>query len=232
LRGVRAIGGNGVSNVVPSAITARVPPRVAAFCGLLTPLTSTVGWLVGGYVQRNEYSSLDDDISDLGALTASHPWIYNQIGANLTGLLVIVFALGLWRTVSPDVLGRVGAGTLLIVGLGGCLDGLFRLDCQGIDAGCENDSWHSGAHRMEGRFTTAAVIAAPIILAFAFRRLPRWRDTWIPTLAAIPASLAVGIAFSGLGDGAAVRATTLTWFVWLAYTAFQLLWKTENRAAA
>jgi hypothetical protein len=66
---------------VPSAITARVPPRVAAFCGLLTPLTSTVGWLVGGYVQRNEYSSLDDDISDLGALTASHPWIYNQIGA-------------------------------------------------------------------------------------------------------------------------------------------------------
>jgi hypothetical protein len=117
----------------------------------------------------------------------------------------------------------LGAGALLIVGLGGFLDGLFRLDCEGIDIGCENGSWHSEAHRMEGRFTTAAVFAAPIILAFAFRRLPRWRDTWIPTLAAIPASLAVGIAFSGVGDGAAVRATTLTWFVWLAYAAFQLL---------
>lgn len=209
-----------------------MPLRVAAICGLLTPLTSTVGWLVGGYAQRGEYSALDDDISDLGALTASYPWLYNQIGANLTGLLVIAFALGLWRAVSPDLVGRAGVVALVIVGLGGFLDGLFRLDCQGIDAGCENDSWHSDAHKMEGRFTTAGVIAAPIILAFAFRRLPRWRDTWIPTLVAIPASLAVGAAFSALGDGASVRATTLTWFVWLAYTAFQLLRKTENRAVA
>jgi hypothetical protein len=56
--------------------------------------------------------------------------------------------------------------------------------------------------QIEGRFTTAGIIAAPIILAFAFRRLPDWRDTWIPTLAAIPASLAAGVVFSTLGDGA------------------------------
>jgi hypothetical protein len=37
----------------------------------------------------------NDEISDLGAVTASSSWIYNPIGANLTGLLVVALALGL-----------------------------------------------------------------------------------------------------------------------------------------
>jgi hypothetical protein len=205
-----------------------VLPRLAAVCGLIAPLTSTVGWAVGGLAQPDGFSSADDDISDLGALTASSAWIWNQVGSNLTGLLVIVFALGLWRALSPDVLGRAGAGVLGVVGMGVFLGGFFRLDCQGIDTGCENDSWHSAAHRMETRVTTAATILAPLVLAFAFRRLPEWRDTWIPSLAAIPASIAAGVLFSGLGDGAATRATTLVWLLWLAFVAFQLLRKGER----
>lgn len=200
--------------------------RVAAICGLIVPLTNTIGWAVGGLAQPDAYSSADDDISDLGAMTASSPWLYNQIGTNLTGLLIVVLALGLWRALSPDALGRLGAATLLLVGVGVFLDGVFRLDCQGIDSNCQNDSWHSDAHKMEGRFTTAFTLLAPIILAFAFRRIAGWRDTWLPTLAAIPASIVVGILFSGLGDGAATRATTLTWTLWAAFVAFRLLQKT------
>ena len=202
--------------------------RVAAICGLAVPLTNTIGWAVGGLVQPEAYSSTDDDISDLGAMTATSPWLYNQIGTNLTGLLIVVLALGLWRALSPDTLGRVGAGTLLLVGVGVALDGLFRLDCQGIDTNCQNDSWHSDAHKMEGRFTTAFTLLAPIILAFAFRRIAGWRDTWLPTLAAIPASIVIGILFSGLGDGAATRATTLTWTLWAAFVSFRLLQKTSR----
>jgi Protein of unknown function (DUF998) len=156
-------------------------------------------------------------------MTASGPWLYNQIGANLTGLLIVVLALGLWRSLSPDTLGRLGAGTLLLVGVGVALDGLFRLDCQGIDTNCQNDSWHSDAHKMEGGFTTAFTLLAPIILAFA-----GWRDTWLPTLAAIPASIVIGILISGLGEGAATRATTLTWTLWAAFVGFRLLQKTSR----
>jgi len=202
--------------------------RVAAICGLAVPVASAIGWAVGGLVQPEAFSSTDDDISDLGAMTASSPWLYNQIGANLTGLLIVVLALGLWRALSPDTLGRVGAGTLLLVGVGIALDGLFRLDCQGIDIGCEIDSWRSDAHKMEGRFTTAFTLLAPIILVFAFRRIAGWRDTWLPTLAAIPASIVMGILFSGLGDGAATRATTLTWTLWAAFVGFRLLQKTSE----
>ncbi len=187
-------------------------------------------WVVGGLAQPDAYSSADDDISDLGALTASSAWIYNQIGANLTGLLIVTFALGLWQALSPDLLGRVGAGALVVLGVGVFLDGIFRLDCRGIDTGCQNESWHADAHKMEGRVTTAATLVAPIVLAFAFRRLPAWRDTWLPTLAALPAAIVIGILFSALGDGAATRATTFTWTLWLAFIAFRLLQKGQTIA--
>jgi hypothetical membrane protein len=96
---------------------------VAAICGLLASLTYTMGWLVADFVQPAGFSSADDDISDLGAKTATSPWIHNQVGANLTGILVLVFALGLWRSVSPDLLGRLGAGGLILLGLAQFLRG-------------------------------------------------------------------------------------------------------------
>jgi hypothetical protein len=205
-----------------------VPLRAAGVCGLLALVTSTLGWLVGGLAQSDAYSSADDDVSDLGALTASSAWVYNQIGANLTGVLVMVLALGVWGALSPDLLGRIGAGALFLVGLGVFLDGFLRLDCQGIDRGCMNDSWHSDAHKMESRFTVAAFFLAPVVLAFAFRRNPGWRNAWLPSLFEIPAGIAVGVAFSAFGDGAAVRANTLVWFLWAAYLGVRLIRKAEG----
>jgi hypothetical membrane protein len=197
--------------------------RAAGVCGLLAPITVSVGWAGGALAQPDAYSSADDDLSDLGATTANEAWIYNQVADNLTGILVILFGLGLWRALSPDVLGRIGAGAVILTGLGAFLDGIFRLDCRGIDPGCTNDSWHASAHKMNNRFTVAATIAAPLILAFAFRRIPEWRSAWLPTLAAVPAAIVCGVLFSTLGDGAAVRATTLTWFAWLVFLAVRLM---------
>ena len=94
-------------------------------CGLLAFVTVNIGWLAGGLAQPTAYSVANDDISDLGADTAGSSWIYNRIGANLTGLLVVALALGLWRALSPDVLGRLGAGVLLVAGAGAVLDGFL-----------------------------------------------------------------------------------------------------------
>jgi uncharacterized protein DUF998 len=205
-----------------------VPLRAAGACALAAFFTSAIGWIAGDLAQPAAFSPANDDISDLGAQTASSPWIYNQVGANLTGILVMAAALGLWRALSPDVLGRIGAGALFVAGLGAFLDGLFRLDCQGIDAGCANDSWHSDAHRWESRFTAAATLLAPLILAFAFRRLPEWRRAWIPSLAALPAIIVANVIFSAVGNGAAVRAGTMTWFAWLGYVGVLLIRKAES----
>jgi len=197
--------------------------RVAGACGLLSFVTVTVGWVAGGFAQPAAYSVARDDVSDLGAVTAASPWLYNQLGANLTGLLVIVCALGLWRSVGPSVLGRLGAAALAVAGVGGFLDGLFRLDCRGIDAACTNHTWHAHAHKIESGFTGVALLLAPLLCAFAFRRLPRWHGAWLPSLLTLPAIIAANVVFSIVGDGAATRAGTVVAFAWIAFIGARLL---------
>jgi uncharacterized protein DUF998 len=202
-----------------------VPVRAAGVCGLLAFVTFNVGWIAGGLAQPAAFSPANDDISDVGALTADAAWLYNQIGANLTGLLIIGLGLGVWRALASHVVARLGAAALVVAGSAAFLSGIFRLDCRGIDAGCENDSWHSEAHKIASGFTAAATFIAPLILAFAFRRIPEWRDSWLPTLAVLPAVVAANLAFSILGDGAAIRAGSVIVFLWFAFVGGRLLQK-------
>lgn len=206
-----------------------MPLRLAGVCGLLAPVTFALGVFLGDLVQPDAFSPADDGISDLGAVTATHPWLYNQVAANLTGLGILALAAGLRVALPGSALARVGVVALAVLGVGMFLDGIFRLDCQGIDAGCENDSWHSTAHRIEGGFTRTATVVAPVVLAFAFRRLPEWRRIWLPTLLAIPVAILVSIPFSGLGAGAATRATSVVLVLWVGLLGFWLLRVAETR---
>jgi hypothetical protein len=87
-------------------MSSRMALRWCAWSGLLAPVAFTFAWLAGGLAQPDAYSMIDHSVSDLGALTADSPWLYNQIGANLTGLLVVALAAGLWQTVPPRISGR------------------------------------------------------------------------------------------------------------------------------
>jgi hypothetical membrane protein len=204
---------------------------MAAICGLFAPVSYMVALLFGGLAQRDGFSNADDAISDLGADTASSPWIYNRICTNLTGILIFVFAVGLWRALSPVLLGRVGSGMLALLGVSLFLEGFFPLDCQGIDVGCENTSWQAEAHRWVSRITAVSFLTAPLVLAFAFRRIPGWRDTWLPTLAAVPVFFAASVVFSVIGAGASTRAGAVAWFLWLGFVALRLLNKSDPAAA-
>jgi len=190
-------------------------------------VTSTVAWIAGGLAQPNAYSTANDDISDLGAITASSAWIYNQVGANLTAILVALLGLGLWRALSPDILGRLGAGLLVATGVSTFFDGIFRLDCRGIDANCNNVSWHSHAHKIESGFNAALTLLAPLVLALACRRNAAWRGSWLPSLLTVPAVIAANVVFSAIGNGAAVRAGTVVVFVWIAFVGLQLWRKAD-----
>ena len=197
--------------------------RASAICGLAAPVTFVAGVVLGDVVQPAAFSPVNDDISDLGASTATSPWLYNQVAANLTGVLVIGFALGLWTALGRGILARAGVLGLIVVGAGVFFDGMFRLDCQGIDAACDNTSWHSSAHKIESGITATALLLTPLVLAFAFRRLPAWRRVWLPTLFATPALIATSAALSAYGPGVASRAGSTVWFLWLALVAFHLL---------
>jgi hypothetical protein len=107
--------------------------------------------------------------------------------------------------------------------IGVFLDGLFRLDCRGIDAGCHNDSWHAHAHKIESGITAAALLVAPLILAVAFRRLPAWRGAWLPSILTVPLVLLANTVFSAVGDGAATRAGTVVITAWVAFVSIWML---------
>jgi len=199
----------------------------AGACGLLAFVTFNAGWIAADLAQPQAFSPARDDISDLGALTASSPWLYNQLAANLSGLLVIALGIGVWLALSPSRLGRVGAAAVIVAGAGTFLDGTFRLDCQGIDVACTNNSWHSQAHKIESASTVGAIFIAFLALALALRRTATWRDTWIPMLAALPSIFVANIAFSSIGDGAATRAGTVVVFSALGFLGVRLIQKTR-----
>jgi uncharacterized protein DUF998 len=204
-------------------------PRVAGFAGLLAFVTFNVGWIAGDAVQPAAFSTARHDISDLGAASASSAWLYDRLAANASGALVVVLALGLWRALAPSRLGRLGAIALAVAGVGTFLDGIFRLDCQAIDAACSNDSWQSHAHKLESSVTVAATLVAVVLLALAFRRLPRWHGAWIPTIATIPAIFVANAAFSVFGAGAATRAGTVVVLAGFAFLGLTLMRSTAHR---
>jgi hypothetical protein len=200
-----------------------VPLRAAGICGLLAGATFVVGLVLGDLAQPDAFSLADDDISDIGAQTADQAWLYNQIASNLCGLLMVGLALGLWRALESGWLARLGAGGLAVLGILRFSEGFLRLDCRGIDEGCENDSWQADAHGVESGIAAALLFIVPPVLAFAFRRLPEWRDLWVLTLLAVPSVIGISVLFSIIGNGAATRAASVGWFVWLAVVAWRLL---------
>lgn len=60
----------------------------------------------------------------IGAQTADQAWLYNQIAANLNGLLIVAFALGLWRALGSGWLARFGVLGLAVIGVTRFLEGL------------------------------------------------------------------------------------------------------------
>jgi len=199
-----------------------MPLRLAAICGLLAPVTFIVGVLLGDLAQSDAFSPADDNISDLGAQTAEQAWLYNQIASNLNGLLIVAFGLGLWQAVGSGLLARLGVLGLIGIGVTRFLEGFLRLDCGGMDEVCENTSWQAEGHRIETGVTSVLLFLVPPVLAFAFRRLPQWRDLWIPTLLVLPVVIGVSIPFSVIGNGASQRAGSIVWFLWLGVIAWRL----------
>ncbi len=161
---------------------------VAAICGIAGQALFTFDWIVAGLTESH-YDNLRQDVSDFGALTASHPLAYNVV-LSLSGALTVVAAIALWRALGGGLSARIGVVILAVFGGGEFLDGLLREDCSPSgDAACKAAekagtlSWHHQAHNIESIVTFAAIILAPLILALAFRSRGRWSALWIYSLA-------------------------------------------------
>jgi Protein of unknown function (DUF998) len=199
---------------------------VSAICGFCAgPVLLVASW-AGVLAQPEEYSFLHHASSDLGADTADAAWLSNQLGSNLPGALLTVFAVGLGYALGDRISARIGAGLIGVVGVGFFLTGFFTLDCREIDAGCSERSmsWQANTHVTVALVILLALGLSPFVLARALKFLPRWRDLRITTFAFGVGTIVVTIAVSAVvGEGLGQYAAVIAWFAWITILSLRML---------
>jgi len=207
--------------------------RLAAMAGLIGAVLFTLGWIAGGLLQPASYSWSAQEISDLGALTADHAWAWN-LADSLSGVLIALFAVGLYSSVASSSSGRIGAALIGVVGAGSVLDGLLREDCPlSTSQACQDLrdgpglSWHHQAHDIESVVVFVAILLAPFLLARAFRRSDELRGLRSYTLATgaalVAATAAYAVLYGNPGGGIAQRLIATIFMAWIAALAISTM---------
>jgi hypothetical membrane protein len=193
------------------------------------PIAFTIAWLIGGFAQ-DEYSVRREDISALAALDAQNAWIM------ITGFLflaagTVALAAGLASTLNgrPAVIGSI---LVLIAGVGIAVAGLARNDCSSeltacadrVDAG--DVSWHHMVHDTVSLVIFLALVAAPLVLARAFRRDEHWQNLRGYSVATGLVGFVLLVLFvteaAGSWNGLLQRVFVSVPFLWIAVLGFRL----------
>jgi hypothetical protein len=160
----------------------------------IASLVGQLAWfaiaVVAGLVEPG-YSELRDAVSELGARTATHPWLFN-VGVTIWGLSFIAAGVALGLDGPRSVRGWLGPGLIVLTGVAQILDGFpFPADCRTtIDAGCEarelagEVSWQHEAHSWAYFLGATALILSVFAMAWRFRGDPRWAGADLLTLGA------------------------------------------------
>jgi hypothetical membrane protein len=158
-----------------------------AWVGLAAQVLFALNVLLSGLLAP-DFSFLNNDTSDLGAKSSPNALPYN-IALSLSGLMSLCVAVALGRTLEESRLRTIGVSLIGIFSVGQFIDGIAREDCPvSVDNGCRaaekagNVSAMHVAHNVESLFTFSALMIAPLVLAFAFRRVPGYRGLFVPSL--------------------------------------------------
>jgi len=139
--------------------------RALLLAGLAAPVVLMAAIAVAGDFEP-DYSHLSQFVSELGAVGAAHQNLFNYAGLFSSGLLTVLFALGMYLQVKPG--GWVVASSLLVAvaGFGRLVAGVFP-----CDAGCvmENMSSTAVVHALAGFVALTSGAAAPLLLAMGLR---------------------------------------------------------------
>ncbi len=66
--------------------------------GILAPILFWTTYIVMSSI-RPEYSMLTKAVSELGSVDASNKWIWNIFGYLLTGILITIYGVGLYKNI-------------------------------------------------------------------------------------------------------------------------------------
>jgi hypothetical protein len=179
--------------------------RLGSASGIAGPVAFTAGWLAGSLRQAAPMAQVQ--LSGLAAEDARDPQLMMAAFIVLGGC-----SIGLGAALR-SVTGPRSAGPWLVMLAGGATvaAGVFRRDHVLLTGpGFAGESWHNQVHDVVSGVAYAAMLAAPLLLAWRLRGAPGWAATCRAVTAATLAS-AAGLAVFASGafepeNGAVQRA--------------------------
>ena len=148
--------------------------RYLALGGLAGPLLFASVVIVCAAL-RPGYDHAMQFISELGATGTPRAALMNFAGFIPSGILVMAFGVSLAALLPPSTLSRIGAGLIVVFGLGISLAGVYS-----CDPGCPRHDFSPAAlgHEIVSITAFVAGIAGIAVWAYRFRELPAWRPLW------------------------------------------------------
>ena len=177
---------------------------------------------------RPEYSMFTKAISELGSIDAPKKWIWNSIGYITTGILIAIYAVGLYKYIANDKSSKLPLYGILLSGVFMSISGIFPADF-------DNRQTTTMLLHTVGSFGSYIFF---LIGAFTYpkqmRKSEYWKQAIKPTLIFTCLTILFGSwAFifpniPALGQ----RIVFLFYFLWIIYTAIRLYRKPEESSVA
>jgi len=196
--------------------------RGLLLAGYAAPVVLTVAIVLAGRFEPG-YSHVSQFVSELGAVGASHQKSFSYGGLFLSGLLTVLFALGLYLQVKPRASLVATSVLAALAGFGRLVAGLFP-----CDAGCvvEDMSIPATIHASAAFVGLMSGALAPVLLAVGLRKY-RQSSLFRLSVGLGSASLALVVIFFGFGKGLPYigviqRLTLATFYAWVVAVALRI----------
>jgi hypothetical membrane protein len=188
--------------------------RVLSVGGIIGPVSYTIVVIVLGLLWPG-YIHLAQAISELGGVGAPNATIMNTAGFALTGILIIVFALGLYYGLDRGHGSKVGSALVAVYGLGMFGIAFFPWDKVNLA------SFTSTMHSLIGWPHWIGLTLGLLVLPHNFKKDLQWNNYWVYTLSTglLTAVVIVVYAFIGIEGYMSVLQRII---VGIVYTGFQL----------
>lgn len=176
----------------------------------------TVYLVLGG--MRPEYSMFTKAISELGSVNAPNKWIWNGFGYILTGVLIAIYGVGLYKNIAKAKSSRWPLYGLVLSGLFMAMAGVFPGDFDNVQ------STTMLLHTV-GSFGSYLFF---LVAAFTYPKLMEntayWQKTKKPTLIFTFLTILFGSWQFVFPDIPAFgqRLVFFFYFLWIFYTAYKL----------
>lgn len=191
--------------------------RSYGIIGIATPIVFLATYLIMSSI-RPEYSMFTKAISELGSLDASNKWLWNSFGYILTGILISIYAIGLYKNVAVTKSSKLPLYGILLSGLLMTISGIFPGDFD------NRQSTTMLLHTI-GSFGSYIFF---LIGAFTYPKQMRKSKYWKPTIKPTLIFTWLTILFGGWAflfpniPAFGQRIVFLFYFLWIIYTAIKL----------